>query len=124
MVGRWDKPDPDLPIAYVSVGDVRLAQGNLGDALNSYSKALAITEHLAKADPENGVRKRDLIAVYGRVGETLAREGKAKLALDAFFKGRSIAAELKELLPDDRQLPTQLAAFDAEIAKLRGKARA
>jgi len=130
MADRLTKADPDnagwhsnLPVAYIKVGDVLLAQGNLVEALKSYRKGLAITERLAKADPDNPSRKRDLVASYGRVGLVFARQGEATLALDGFSQGRAIVAQLEEQFPDDAQLPNQLAALNAEIAKLKQAAK-
>ena len=96
-----------------------MAQGHLAEALTSYRKGLAIIERLAKADPDNTGWQRDLVAIYGRVGEALNRQGEVTLALDAFSRGRAIATQLKELLPDDAQLPHQLASFNSDIAKLK-----
>ena len=130
MADRLTKADPEnagwhsnLPVAYIKVGDVLLAQGNLVEALKSYRKGLAITERLAKADPDNPSRKRDLVASYGRVGLVFARQGEATLALDGFSQGRAIVAQLEEQFPDDAQLPNQLAALNAEIAKLKQAAK-
>jgi len=118
------KADPDLGwqgdlrVAYSRIGDLLTAQGNLAEALKGYRKGLIITERLAKADPGNAVWQRDLVASYGRTGLVLARQGEATLARDAFYRGRAIVARLREQFADDAQLPKQLTAFDAEIAKL------
>ena len=55
-----DRSDPgnagwqrDLSVSYDSIGDVQVAQGNLGAALTSYQAGLAITDRLAKSDPGN-----------------------------------------------------------------------
>ena len=52
--------ESDLPVAYIKMGDVLMAQGNLAEALTSYRKGLAIIERLAKADPDNTGWQRDL----------------------------------------------------------------
>ena len=108
----------DLPVAYIKVGDVLMAQGNLAEALKSYRKGLAIIERLAKADPDNTGWQRDLVASYGRVGSVLAQQGEKILARDTLYRGRAIVAQLKDRFADDAQLPKRLTAFDAEIAKL------
>ena len=108
----------DLPVAYIKVGDVLLAHGNLAEALTSYRKGLAIIERLAEDDPDNTGWQRDFVASYGRVGSVLAQQGETILARDTFYRGRSIVAQLKDQFADDAQLPKRLTAFDAEIAKL------
>jgi hypothetical protein len=64
------------------------------------------------------VSSRSRIASYGRIGLVLARQADATLARDAFYRGRAIAARLREQFPDDVQLPKQLAAFDEQIATI------
>ena len=99
-LAKADDPDSavgqnDLPVAYIKVGDVLMAQGNLAEALTSYRKGLAIIERLAKADPDNTGWQRDLVASYGRVGSVLAQQGEKILARDTFYRGRSIARAAK-----------------------------
>ena len=108
----------DLPVAYIKLGDMLMAQGNLAEALTSYRKGLAIIERLAKADPDNTGWQRDLLASYGRVGLVLAQQGESILARDTFYRARSIVAQLKDQFADDAQLPQAIVTFDAEIAKL------
>jgi hypothetical protein len=55
---------------------------------------------------------------YGRVGSVLSQQSEVTLARDAFYRGHAIVALLKGQFADDVQLPKQLAAFDAGIAKL------
>jgi len=78
-----------------------------------------VTERLATSAPDNVGLQRDLVASYGRAGSVLAQQGEATLARDTFNRGRAIAAQLTKRFPDDVQLPNQLTAFDAEIAKLK-----
>jgi hypothetical protein len=100
------------------VGDVRLARGNLAEALKSYRKGLAIAERMAQDDPDNPGWQRNLVASYGRAGSVLAQQGEKMLARDTLYRGRSIVAHLRDQFADDAQLPKRLTAFDAEIAKL------
>jgi hypothetical protein len=65
MADRRGKSDPDkagwqsdLPVAYLKVGDVRLARGNLAEALKSYRKGLAIAERMARRPPSEELRNR------------------------------------------------------------------
>ena len=122
-LAKADDPDSavgpnDLPVAYMKVGDVLMARGNLAEALISHRKGLAVIERLAKADPDNNGWQRDLAASYGRIGSVLAQQGEKILARDTFYRGRSIVAQLKDQFADDAQLPKRLTTYDAEIAKL------
>ena len=46
-------------------------QGNLTEALKSYHNYLAITERLAKADPNNRSKQSGLSFSYTKVGDVL-----------------------------------------------------
>ena len=94
------------------------AQGNLDEALKTYRKGLSISERLAQDNPDIPGWWRNLVASYGRVGSVLAQQGETRLARDALERGRSIIAQLKDQFADDAQLSRQLAALDADIAKL------
>jgi hypothetical protein len=54
----------DLSVAYVEVGNVLVAQGDLAAALQAYRDSLGIRERLAKADPGNAGWQRDLSVSY------------------------------------------------------------
>ena len=108
----------NLPVAYLKVGDALLAQGNLDEALKTYRKGLSISERLAQDNPDIPGWRRNLVASYGRVGSVLAQQGETRLARDTLDRGRSIIGQLKDQFADDAQLSKQLAAFDADIAKL------
>src|SRR5262249_56143572 len=65
-------------------GDLLVAQGNLTEALKSYSNTLAIMERLAKADPNNADWQRDLSVSYEKVGDALAAQGNLTEALKSY----------------------------------------
>ena len=50
----------DFMGSLASIGEVQQAQGDLAGALKSYNDYLAIAERLAKSDPGNAGRQRDL----------------------------------------------------------------
>ena len=67
-----------MSVSHERVGDVLAAQGNLSEALESYRASLVIREQLAKANPRNAGRQRDLselnkkmINVGGALGSVL-----------------------------------------------------
>ena len=62
-------------MSYENVGDVQRAQGDLAGALKSYSESLGIHEKLAKQDPGNADRQRDLSVNYGDVGDLQRAQG-------------------------------------------------
>jgi hypothetical protein len=57
-------------VCYNKVGDVLLAQSNLTNALKSFRDAPAIADRLAKADPNNAERQRDLSVCYNKTGDS------------------------------------------------------
>ena len=71
-------------MAYIKVGDVQVAQGNLPAALTSYQASLAITDRLAKSDPGNAGWQRDLSVSYIRVGEVQMALGNLPAALNSY----------------------------------------
>jgi hypothetical protein len=54
------------------VGDVLMAQGNLAEALKSYQDGLAVADRLAKSDPEDAGRQRDVSISYKKIGDVIA----------------------------------------------------
>jgi hypothetical protein len=77
-------------------------------------------EKLAAQDPGNAGWQRDLAISYGRIALIDARQGERERALAAFREGRAVIARLREASPDHAILASDLAWFDAEIAKLSG----
>jgi hypothetical protein len=75
---------------------------------------------LARSRPGNAGWHRDLGLSYGRIAVIDALQGERERALVAFRKGRAIIARLREASPDHAILASDLAWFDAEIAKLAG----
>ena len=51
----------DLSVSHEKLGDVLLAQGNLGEALEAYRESMAIRERLAQNDRSNAGWQRDLV---------------------------------------------------------------
>jgi hypothetical protein len=60
----------DLSVSHDRIGDVRVAQGDLPQALAAFQAGLAIREKLATADPGNAQWQRDLIASNVKLAET------------------------------------------------------
>ncbi|NQW09613.1 MAG: tetratricopeptide repeat protein, partial [Alphaproteobacteria bacterium] len=58
--------DRERSVAYNEIGDVRVAQGELATALDSFRASLAIAERLAAADPGNAGWQRDLSVSHNK----------------------------------------------------------
>jgi tetratricopeptide (TPR) repeat protein len=110
----------DLSVSFDRIGDVQSARGNLDGALQAYQDGLAIREKLAAQDPGNAGWQRDLAISYGRIAIIDTFQGERERALAALRKGRAIIARLQAASPDHAILASDLAWFDAEIAKLAG----
>jgi tetratricopeptide (TPR) repeat protein len=84
----------DLSVAYVEVGGVLVAQGQLDDALKAFRAAIAIAERLAALDSGNTGWQRNLAAAYSRVGEVLEEQGQLDAAFEVFRKSLAIVERL------------------------------
>jgi tetratricopeptide (TPR) repeat protein/pimeloyl-ACP methyl ester carboxylesterase len=85
--------------ARISLGDIRIARGNLADALKSYRDGLSIAERLAQADPGNAGWQRDLSVSFERVGDVLVAQGNLAEALKSFRGGLAIRERLAQADP-------------------------
>src|SRR5262249_43671237 len=90
-----------LSVAFDEVGDVRVAQGNLTEALKSYSDSLAIRERLAKADPNNAGSQRDLAVSDSNVGGVLRAQGNLTEALKSYNDSLAIRERLAKADPSN-----------------------
>ena len=95
-----------------------MVQGNLAEALKSFQESLAIRQRVAKADPANALRQRDLALSHGNVAAALAQQGETDQAVAEYRKARAIVARLKEQSPDDVALANDFAWYDAKISEL------
>ena len=77
-----------------------VAQGNLPEALKSCRDSLEIAERLARADPSNAGLQRNLAVSNERLGDVLAKDGKAPEAIAAFQAALYIYGGLVSRLQD------------------------
>ena len=77
-------------MSWNKLGDVRVAQGDLGGALAAFEAGLAIAERLAAADPANAEWQRDLSVSWDRLGDVRVAQGDLGGALAAFEAGKAI----------------------------------
>jgi tetratricopeptide (TPR) repeat protein len=70
------KDERDRAVALNDLGDVQRAQGDLTAALESYQASLTIRERLAKTDPGNAGRRRDLSVSFNKGWRGAASAGR------------------------------------------------
>ena len=76
------------------LGDVLIAQGNIGGALNAYRNYFTISERLAAQDTGNAGWQRSLAVAYSKLGDVLRLQGKLVGALDASRVSLAISKRL------------------------------
>jgi tetratricopeptide (TPR) repeat protein len=84
-----------------SQGDLAIAQGNLGKAREAYEQALAITEHLAKAEPANSYGQSVLGVSHIRLGDLEAAAGQLDAARKDYEQTLAISERLAKANPAD-----------------------
>ena len=77
----------------------RRAQGNLPEALKFYRDQLAITDRLAKSDPNNAGWQHDLSVSYEKIGEVLVEQGNLPDSLKSYGDGMAITDRLAKSDP-------------------------
>jgi len=115
----------DLAEAYLKVGDV---QGNpyganLGDprgAVQSYRKALEISQALARTDPIDAIAGECLAKSYESLGQVLPLLGKPTEAVADLQKATSLLESLAAAQPADKELRFRLANSYQVLGDLQG----
>jgi tetratricopeptide (TPR) repeat protein len=117
----------ELAAAYERVGDVRgqAYSANLGDsagAIDSYQKALRIREALVAAAPRDMQKRRDLAAIYGKIGNQLADTSEAARGIEYLRKSLALYSELTADDPSNSGLRHDLAeTYNATGLALEGR---
>jgi eukaryotic-like serine/threonine-protein kinase len=123
------RSDPGLQLelaeAYLKVGDVQGNPyvGNLGDtqgAVESYQKALAISQSLTRANPEDRISREYLARSYLSLGEVLPTLGKPTEGLADLRQATEILTSLANAHPADQQLRFRLANSYQALGDLQG----
>ena len=86
------------------IGDVRVAQGDLAGALESYRDSLDIADRLAKSDPGNTGWQRDLSVSLDKVGDVQVAQGDLAGALKSFRDSFAIGEQAGEIRARQRRL--------------------
>jgi serine/threonine protein kinase len=112
LVGESSDLNPkaraDLAMSYAVIGDI-LGQpnsANLGDplaALANYEKSIAITQELARHDPDNIELQRYLAIRYERAGNVHLFEENYDKALACYEKSQAIKLAIAEKDPDGQR---------------------
>jgi tetratricopeptide (TPR) repeat protein len=100
------------------VGEVLAAQGNLDEALKNYRDDLAITERLAKSDPDNAGWQRDLSVVDEKVGEVLVAQGHFDEALKNYRDDLAITERLAKSDPSNAGWQRDLSVVYGKVANV------
>jgi serine/threonine protein kinase/class 3 adenylate cyclase len=79
-----------------NVADVRIAQGKLQEALESYQQSLASRKRLVEQNNSNADWQRNLSVSYEHIGNVLVAQGKLQDALEAYQQGLVIGKRLVE----------------------------
>ena len=128
-LAQQSRGDPGLRLelaeAYLKVGDLQgnPYEPNLGDtqgAMESYAKALAISEELTRADANDRQARRYLARSYQSLGEVLPLLGKAADGVADLRKAAEIFAGLLAAAAHDRDLQVQLADSYQSLGDLLG----
>ncbi len=87
--------------AFIGLGDLRKAAGDLPKARSAYDTARAIAARAARLDCENAGWQRDLSVSYERIGDVLVAQGNLPEALKSFRESLDIAQRLAASDPDN-----------------------
>ena len=117
----------DLAVSYKGVGRAlmaqSMAQSNLAAALQSFQESFAIRDRLAKADPSNTDRQRDLAAAYTDVGDALWWQRDFDEALKSHQHALAIADRLAKTDPintDGSRISSSPTTTSATCLRRRG----
>ncbi|MEM7768432.1 MAG: hypothetical protein AAF253_13255, partial [Pseudomonadota bacterium] len=84
----------DLATSLSKLGDVAVAEGNLGAARLAYGEGLEIARALSAADPSSAAARRDVAVSLERMGATEMAAGNSAAAAEWFRQEAEISAAL------------------------------
>jgi eukaryotic-like serine/threonine-protein kinase len=116
----------DLATAYKKVGDIQgnPYSANLGDmagAMRSYQHAQQIYEALLTTSGKKTDVRRDLTALYDRIGEVRLHSSDTKGGLEIFQKSLALRQQLLSEGPDDAPLQREVAVSHMKIGEASQK---
>ena len=89
----------DLSVSHNKIGDVQVAQGALGAALESFRASHSIFERLAAADPGNAGWQRDLSVSHEKIGDVQVEQGDLAAAQRSYQASHDIFDRLAQADP-------------------------
>lgn len=104
----------ELAAAYRRIGDVQgdvmnANLGNTGDALASYTKALALLEPVLRADPLNRRAAVEQLTLHLRIGGIRSYTQDPAQTLASYRQAEQLAEALRARFPDEQEINRQLA---------------
>src|SRR5262249_50735899 len=104
--------------AMLGLGDVAAAQGNLPSARQLYERAAAMAEPIAKADPGNAGRQRDLSGAHDRIAIVLGAQGTLPAPCNTYPTPVAIAAAFAQAAPGNPEGQRVLAVSQVKIGQV------
>jgi tetratricopeptide (TPR) repeat protein len=108
----------DHGVNHLRIGDIKLAAGARGEAMDSYRDGVAIFEKLAADDPDTVLWQRSLTTGRNKIASVLEASGRAEEALVLERKSLAIIEKLAAAKPTDRSLQRDLAVQHNRIGDL------
>src|SRR6185369_2742799 len=108
----------DHGVNYLRIGDIKLAAGARGEAMDSYRDAVVIFEKLAADEPDSVLWQRSLTTGQNKIAFVLEASGHAEEALAIENKSFAVIERLAAAKPTDRSLQRDLAVQNNRIGDL------
>ena len=109
----------DRSVLFNELGNVRVSQGDLTGALESYEAGLLIRERLAASDEENAGWQRDLSVSHERIGDVRVSQGDLTGALASYEAGLLIAERLAASDEENAEWQRDLSVSHNKIGDVR-----
>ncbi|MEN9985743.1 MAG: hypothetical protein RI925_1245 [Pseudomonadota bacterium] len=113
---RWLR---ELAVAYNKLGNVRMAQGQLDAAAQTFSEGMAICTRLVARDPANTGWLRDLAVVHNKLGDVYMAQGQLDSAAQAFAETLDIFSRLVARDPANTGWLRDLAVVHNKLGDVR-----
>ncbi|WP_346907536.1 tetratricopeptide repeat protein [uncultured Roseibium sp.] len=116
-LGAKKQSQREIMIAHARLGDILVAQGQLGDALERYEAGLEVAKRLAASDASNSRRQRDLSVSFDRIGGVLVAQGKLGEALERYEAGLAVAERLAGSDPSNSEWQRDLIVSCVKVSE-------
>ena len=108
----------DRAAALYQIGDVRITQGRLAEAVKPLAQSLALARMLADRHPNDGKRLYDLAQSHFWVGFVEWRQRRLDVALDHFREYLRLAERLVAIDPKNADWQIELASANSNIGSV------